>query len=130
MVSSGRSLWMRFESDSTIQYSGFRAAYSHILNPKPLMADIGDCNFRLSGDEVTFGHENITADQKDYSRQNNVPIDCVWHITVEEGNKVYLQILNYSLQMPNECNLNQIQVRRGAQPISPARSFQAHGLLL
>ncbi len=62
--------------------------------------------------QVIFGHLNITTAQKDFSRQNNVPIDCVWKITVEEGNKIYLQIKDYELQRPNECNLNQIQVRQ------------------
>ena len=59
VVSSGRALWMRFESDSTIQYRGFRAAYTYIENPKPPMADIGDCNFVLSGDEVGAGKRRI-----------------------------------------------------------------------
>ncbi len=52
MVSSGQSLWMRFKSDATIEYPGFRAVYSYIRNPKPPMVDIGECTFNLSGDEV------------------------------------------------------------------------------
>ncbi len=54
MVSSGQSLWMRFTSDETIQYPGFRAVYRYIRNPKPPIADIGECVFDLSGDEVDF----------------------------------------------------------------------------
>jgi len=52
VVSSGQSLWMRFHSDETIQYSGFKAVYSFIPNPKPLVEDIGHCAFNVTGDEV------------------------------------------------------------------------------
>ncbi len=56
VVSSGQSLWMRFTSDETIQYPGFRAVYRYIRNPKPPIADIGECVFDLSGDEVGKRH--------------------------------------------------------------------------
>ena len=127
VVSSGQSLWMRFTSDSTIEYSGFRAVYSYIRNPKPPMADIGECNFKLSGDEVkkkqmlgnafycsriqvTFGHFNISQARKEHALQNNVPVDCVWTISVKEGDTIYMQMPEYELSHPNECNLNYIQV--------------------
>ncbi len=55
VVSSGRSLWMRFESDLSIEYRGFRAAYSHIRDPKPRMANVGECSFNVSGDQVSAG---------------------------------------------------------------------------
>jgi len=53
VVSSGQSLWMRFRSDETIQYRGFKASYSFIPNPKPLLEDIGRCEFNVSGDQVS-----------------------------------------------------------------------------
>jgi hypothetical protein len=55
ITSSGRSLWMRFKSDSTIQYQGFKAVYSFIENPMDHMPDIGKCEFE-AGDFQVSGH--------------------------------------------------------------------------
>ncbi len=47
ITSSGRSLWMRFHSDSTIQYHGFRAVYTFVENPLDPITDIGRCAFQV-----------------------------------------------------------------------------------
>ena len=54
ITSSGRSLWMRFISDSTIQYTGFKAVYQYIINPMDPTPDIGECAFEASGMQVRF----------------------------------------------------------------------------
>ncbi len=61
--------------------------------------------------QVVFGHFNISQARKAHSEQNNVPVDCVWTITAKEGDTIYMQIPDYELKHPNECNLNYLQVR-------------------
>ena len=43
---------MRFISDSTIQYQGFKAVYQYIVNPLDPKPDIGDCAFEAGGVQV------------------------------------------------------------------------------
>ena len=54
ITSSGRFLWMRFHSDETIQYTGFKAVYTFIENPLEHAPDIGKCAFDVSGHQVSL----------------------------------------------------------------------------
>ena len=49
ITSSGRSLWLRFVSDGTIEYSGFRAVYEYVLNPMEIIPFIPKCEFEIGG---------------------------------------------------------------------------------
>ena len=44
---------MRFHSDETIQYTGFKAVYTFIENPLEHAPDIGKCSFDVSGHQVS-----------------------------------------------------------------------------
>ena len=44
-----RSLWLRFVSDGTIEYSGFRAVYEYVLNPMEIIPFIPKCEFEIGG---------------------------------------------------------------------------------
>ena len=44
-----RSLWLRFSSDKTISYTGFKAVYTYIPNPLGNLPDIGKCEFETGG---------------------------------------------------------------------------------
>ncbi len=60
--------------------------------------------------QVVFGHANISSVLKDYSKQNSITLDCVWRIMAEEGNRIYIKIMDYELQRPNMCTVNKIEV--------------------
>ena len=49
ITSSGRSLWLRFVSDGTIEYTGFRAVYDFIPNPLQTLPFIPKCEFEIGG---------------------------------------------------------------------------------
>jgi hypothetical protein len=112
ITSSGRSLWLRFSSDSTIQYTGFKAAYTFIENPLNNVPDIEKCTFKAGGFQDFIGTANISADRFNHSLTYDVPIDCVWTIRAQKNFKIYLQFPEYELVHPNDCHLNYIQVRR------------------
>ena len=63
ITSSGRSLWLRFSSDKTISYTGFKAVYTFIPNPLGNLPDIGKCEFETGGYQgmYGFGQSTITA---------------------------------------------------------------------
>ena len=110
ITSSGRSLWLRFTSDNTIEYQGFKIVYTSIPNPEGPMPDMGKCKFDIGGSQDFFGTANISeariANSKDYS----VPIDCVWTIQVDENYQVYIKFNEPKLSFPNDCYLNYLQV--------------------
>merc|ERR1712001_440891 len=49
ITSKGRSLWLRFSSDSTIQYKGFKIVYKFIPDPHRKAIDMGKCSFEVGG---------------------------------------------------------------------------------
>ena len=49
ITSSGRSLWLRFVSDGTIEYNGFKAVYNFIPNPLETLPFIPKCEFEIGG---------------------------------------------------------------------------------
>ena len=112
ITSSGRSLWLRFTSDSNIQYTGFKAVYTFIQNPMDNLPDIGKCTFEIGGHESFIGSANISQDRIDHSLAYDTPIDCVWTIRTDEDLGIYIQFSEYKLQTPNDCNSNFIQVSK------------------
>ena len=110
ITSSGRSLWLRFSSDKTISYTGFKAVYNYIKNPMEGLPDIGKCTFEIGGFQDFIGSTNISVDRTNHSLVYDTPIDCVWTIRVELNFQIYFQFLEYELEHPNDCNTNYIQV--------------------
>ena len=55
ITSSGRSLWLRFVSDGTIEYSGFKAVYDYIPNPMEIVPFIPKCEFEIGGNMDYLG---------------------------------------------------------------------------
>jgi hypothetical protein len=58
----------------------------------------------------TFSSKDIPEEVLNYTLTYNVPLDCTWVITVEEGQKIQLSFPSYKLAAPNECELNFIEV--------------------
>jgi len=117
IISSGSSLWLRFVSDGTIEYSGFKAVYDFIRNPLEIIPNISKCEFEYGGAMDFIGSSNISSEQMNHSRTYSVPVDCTWIIRAEEGKHIYLQFPEYDLEMPNDCNYNFIQIFDGKTDI-------------
>jgi len=117
ITSSGGSLWLRFVSDGTIEYNGFRAVYSFIPNPLENIPFISKCEFEIGGATDYIGSSNISEEHREHSKKYGVPLDCTWIIRAEVGKKLYLQFTEYELQMPNDCNYNFIQLFDGKTDI-------------
>jgi len=110
ITSSGRSLWLRFVSDGTIEYNGFKAVYSFILNPLETLPFIPKCQFEVGGAMDFIGNSNISDEHLHFAENYSMPIDCTWVIRVEKEKKIFLQFVEYKLEQPNDCNFNYIQL--------------------
>jgi len=110
ITSSGRSLWLRFESDGTIEYQGFKAVYEFIPNPMEKLPLISKCEFELGGPMGYLGHANISEEHAEYASKYGEPVDCTWIITADPGSQIFIQFREFELSMPNDCNYNYIQL--------------------
>jgi len=113
ITSSGRSLWLRFVSDGTIEYSGFKAVYTYIPNPLETLPFIPKCEFEIGGSQDFIGTANISEEQRNFASKYSVPLDCTWIIRVPESKNIYFQFTEYELKEPNDCNYNFIEVFDG-----------------
>jgi len=109
ITSSGRSLWLRFVSDGTIEYNGFKAVYTYIPNPLETLPFIPKCEFEIGGSQDFIGTANISQEQRDFASKYSVALDCTWIIRTEQGKVIFFQFLEYELEEPNDCNFNFIQ---------------------
>lgn len=117
ITSSGRSLWLRFVSDGTIEYTGFKAVYHYIPNPLETLPFIPKCEFEIGGSQDFIGTANISQEQKDFARKYSTPLDCTWIIRAEQQKVIYVQFSLYELKEPNDCNFNFIQLFDGKTDI-------------
>jgi len=113
ITSSGRSLWLRFVSDGTIEYNGFKAVYHYIPNPLETLPFIPKCEFEIGGSQDFIGTANISQEQRDFASKYSVALDCTWIIRAQQSKVIYLQFSAYELQEPNDCNFNFIEVFDG-----------------
>ncbi|CAG9859663.1 unnamed protein product [Phyllotreta striolata] len=115
MTSSDRYLWIHFKSDENIEFAGFKAVFEFIRRPagsktpeaRPCVMDFENLN------EEEFGKVDIDNNTLDFYIDNELPIDCLWSITVREGWRIYLQFSEFSLEKPNDCTYNFVQVFSG-----------------
>jgi len=99
ITSSGRSLWLRFVSDGTIEYDGFQAVYNFIPNPLESLPFIPKCEFSVSGATGFIGTANISEEHVRHATKYHTPVDCTWIITSEENLKIYIQFHEYQLNV-------------------------------
>lgn len=107
--SSDRYLWLRFKSDESIEYSGFRAVYHFIplptTRPEPPV-----CYFEKSGASGIVHHGEIPSEVFAYYKAYKTPIECIWNITVQFGWQMYINFNQYNLVKPNDCEVNYIDI--------------------
>ncbi|CAH1116712.1 unnamed protein product, partial [Phaedon cochleariae] len=112
MTSSDRHLWIHFKSDENIEYRGFKAVFEFIPRPSSLRTpEMIPCymNHTLE-EEGEFGKFDIDNDTLTFYTVNEMPIDCLWSITVKNNWRVYLQFAEFNLEKPNDCHSNFVQV--------------------
>lgn len=113
ITSSGTSLWLRFVSDGTIEYNGFRAVYEYIQNPLESLPYIPKCEFEVGGNQDFIGTPNISEAQMNFASKHGVPLECTWIIRSQQSKLIYIQFSEYELEEPNDCNFNFIEVFDG-----------------
>ncbi|XP_029844843.1 neuropilin and tolloid-like protein 2 [Ixodes scapularis] len=111
--SEGRHLWLKFSSDASIEYTGFKAVYTYMPAPKTHEPPPEECLFNVEGSHGTIGSADIKASQLNHSRQNKLPLECTWSIRVKPSWQVYLTFTYYKLADPNNCRSNFIDIIAG-----------------
>uniref|UniRef100_A0A6A7G1V8 Neuropilin and tolloid-like protein 2 n=2 Tax=Hirondellea gigas TaxID=1518452 RepID=A0A6A7G1V8_9CRUS len=105
ITSKNRYLWLRFRSDETLEYKGFRAVYEYIVQEMG-RPEIPPCHFETGGVTGLLSHTDIPQYRFNYSTTYRMPIDCTWTIRVNAGHKIYLFFEEFELAQPNECDVN------------------------
>ncbi|CAH1111293.1 unnamed protein product [Psylliodes chrysocephalus] len=115
MTSSDRFLWVHFKSDENIEFSGFKAVFEFIERPEESKnPEARPCVFEHEQlDQHEFGKTDIDNETMDFYIDYDLPIDCLWSITVKPGWRIYLQFAEFSLEKPNDCTSNFVQVFSG-----------------
>ncbi|CAG0924859.1 unnamed protein product, partial [Notodromas monacha] len=109
IVSSDRHLWLSFKSDENIEMRGFQGVFTFVNNSGET-PDREACRLELGGIQGIITHKQIPEEQKNFTRKHSKRLDCTWVIKVEEGYKILLSFLTFSLEQPNECGINFMDV--------------------
>jgi len=100
---------LRFKSDESIEYSGFRAVY-HFIPLPTTRPEPPPCFFEKTGASGFIRAQEIPADVYEYYKIYKTPIECIWNITVTPGWQMYINFLDYQLSKPNDCDVNYIDI--------------------
>ncbi|CAK1543630.1 unnamed protein product [Leptosia nina] len=104
---TGPNAWLKFHSDDTIEYEGFRININFVeLSTSVSIPE--SCNMLVSGTHGVIDTANINKDCK--TRSSNQNLDVLWTITTPENTKIYLNFTSYALVKPNECEDNVVEV--------------------
>ncbi|XP_052744075.1 uncharacterized protein LOC112042994 [Bicyclus anynana] len=107
ITTSGPHAWLKFYSDDTIEYEGFRIQIAFLSVPNSVSIP-ESCYKVLEGKYGRIESDYMDKDCKEKSA--NQALDFLWRIDVPEGHKIYLNFTTYSVAQPNECEENFVQV--------------------
>ncbi|XP_043271305.1 uncharacterized protein Neto [Venturia canescens] len=112
IISKSRHLWLRFRSDDTIEYAGFKAVWSTI--PRPTTGGVPPeqepCIRNITNkSDFEISHEDIEAEKKS-AIKNKVALDCLWIITAPAGTRMQATFDPFTLDKPNDCSANFLDV--------------------
>ncbi|XP_011690828.1 PREDICTED: uncharacterized protein LOC105451836 [Wasmannia auropunctata] len=128
ITSKTRYLWLRFHSDENIEDKGFKAVWSTI--PRPTYPGVPPepepCIFNVTGMQVIINSDNV-KDKSAQAGKEGYPLDCLWNIQVKVGWKIQLVLDNFSLQHPNECEANFVDIFIKDEKDIPSRVKQFCG---
>ncbi|XP_022244259.1 neuropilin and tolloid-like protein 2 [Limulus polyphemus] len=108
--SKDHRLWLKFSSDDSIEYLGFRAVYRFVSIKNFDRPPAEECIFYKGGSDGFISNKDITESMFNYSLKWNEPLDCTWFIEIYTGWKMYLTFQKYQLAQPNNCDLNYIDI--------------------
>lgn len=109
VTSTDRYLWLKFSSDDSIEYTGFKGVYSY-LKLDSSRPPSEECKFHRGGFAGVISNTDIEMSVTNYSTKWKTAIDCTWVLQVEEGYKIYLHFPDYKLGVPNNCDVNYIDI--------------------
>ncbi|XP_045761855.1 uncharacterized protein LOC123865066 isoform X2 [Maniola jurtina] len=107
ITTTGPYAWLKFYSDDTIEYEGFRIQIDFI--PKDTSYSVPEtCVTHLQGKygRIDSNDTNKACD----AETEDEALDYLWSIDVPVGYKIYLNFTNYTVGEPNECDQNFVQV--------------------
>ncbi|KAH1006420.1 hypothetical protein HUJ05_007156 [Dendroctonus ponderosae] len=110
--SSNRHLWVYFKSDENIEGKGFRAVFDFVprIN-KSSNPEIKECKKEISNqEEGRFSRDDVPANIIEFDRLFDMPVDCMWVITVRVNWRIQLQFERFELDSPNDCESNFVEV--------------------
>ncbi|XP_054719322.1 cubilin-like [Uloborus diversus] len=102
LLTSGHSATLYFNSDSTIQSTGFHITYSSVPG-------CGGQIHRSSGVLRSPGYPNHYPHSA----------SCIWLIHAPEGRQITLNVTDFNLELHSDCNFDYLEIRNGAYTTSP-----------
>ncbi|CAH1126632.1 unnamed protein product [Ceutorhynchus assimilis] len=110
--SSNRHLWVYFKSDENIEGRGFRAVFDFVPRAnKSNNPETKECKKEISyQEEGKFSRDDIDTDIIEFDKLHDLPIDCMWVITVRLNWRIQLQFERFELDSPNDCESNFVEV--------------------
>ncbi|XP_063388291.1 neuropilin and tolloid-like protein 2 [Cydia fagiglandana] len=113
ITSAGPYLWLKFQSDDSIEYSGFKINIE--FQPNSMSREIPESCI-ISKKDDKFGWIASEDDDADACRKESpTTLDIQWRIETPANTRIYLNFTEYKLSFPNECEDNLVQVF-GAEP--------------
>ncbi|CAH1640823.1 unnamed protein product [Spodoptera littoralis] len=106
LKTKGPNVWLKFHSDDTIEYEGFKINIEFKDGPSHHIPE--ECYTTF--DEDKFGVIDTKQIDPLCTSNSNQALDVLWKIVVPDNMKIYLNFTQYGLAKPNECNENIIQV--------------------
>ncbi|NP_445784.3 cubilin precursor [Rattus norvegicus] len=97
IISFGNALTVRFVTDSTRSFEGFRAIYSASTS------SCGGSFYTLDG----------IFNSPDYPADYHPNAECVWNIASSPGNRLQLSFLSFNLENSLNCNKDFVEIREG-----------------
>ncbi|GFS79167.1 neuropilin and tolloid-like protein 2 [Nephila pilipes] len=110
LTSKDQFLWLKFSSDDSIEYEGFKAIFKFIPIENFDRPQAEDCTYPKGGPGGLISPEDISKSILNYSLTWKVPLDCTWVIKVETGWKMYVNFQKYDLKHPNNCEANFLDI--------------------
>ncbi|XP_055841836.1 neuropilin and tolloid-like protein 1 isoform X2 [Episyrphus balteatus] len=110
ITSKERHLWLHFHSDESIEYSGFTAVYEFIDRPKEAISTELNCTLEKDGYEGFINSTDVPAYVQSNVTKYKIPLDCMWIIKVKENWKIQIKFIHFSLNKPNDCEINFIDI--------------------
>ncbi|XP_074645969.1 neuropilin and tolloid-like protein 1 [Tubulanus polymorphus] len=107
--SKTRYLWLRFVSDDSVEWKGFKAVYSFLLDPNPELQYsrnfsvclINVINAHKVSDlrilEQQFSTSSIPHIIRQKIDDHLLPLDCTWVIHIPRGLRMFLKFTEFSI---------------------------------